>query len=107
MSNEWQGIHFDLPADEPSIELTGSLQSNLVLTSFYALTHLTGRDEAEWMCQPELSTLKGRESEKGSIALSLIGVKSLLMSVKLMNHPQHVTPPSVSFFLQGRNGRDE
>lgn len=56
MSNEWQGIHFDLPADDPSIELTGSLQSNLVLTSFYALTHLTGKDEAEWMCQPELST---------------------------------------------------
>lgn len=42
MSNEWQGIHFDLPADDLSIELTRSLQSNLVLTPLYALTHLTG-----------------------------------------------------------------
>lgn len=42
MSNEWQGIHFDLPADNLSIELTRSLQSNLVLTPLYALTHLTG-----------------------------------------------------------------
>lgn len=42
MSSEWQGIHFDLPADDFSIELTRSLQSNLVLTPLYALTHLTG-----------------------------------------------------------------
>lgn len=39
MSNEWQGIHFDLPADDLSIELTRSLQSNLVLTPLYTLTH--------------------------------------------------------------------
>ena len=39
MGDEWQGIHFDLPADDPSIELTGSLQSNLVLTPLYTLTH--------------------------------------------------------------------
>lgn len=42
MSDEWQGIHFDLPADDLSIELTGSLQSNLVLTPLYTLTHLAG-----------------------------------------------------------------
>ena len=39
MSDEWQGIHFDLPADDLSIELTRSLQSNLVLTPLYTLTH--------------------------------------------------------------------
>lgn len=40
--DEWQEIRFDLPADDPSIELTRSLQSNLALTPLYTLTHLTG-----------------------------------------------------------------
>lgn len=39
MSDEWQGIHVDLPADDASIELTRSLQSNLALTPRYTLTH--------------------------------------------------------------------
>lgn len=43
MSDEWQGIHFDLPADDLSIELTRSLQSNLALTPLYTLTHLQDR----------------------------------------------------------------
>lgn len=38
-SDEWQGIHFDLPADDLFIELTRSLQSYLVLTPLYTLTH--------------------------------------------------------------------
>lgn len=39
MRDEWQGIHFDLPADDFSIELTRSLQSNLALTPLFTLTH--------------------------------------------------------------------
>lgn len=72
MSNEWQGIHFDLPADNPSIELTRSLQSNLVLTLLYTLTHLSGKDEPEWMCQPGLHTLtlwKGDSGERNNLHL--------------------------------------
>lgn len=69
MNDEWQGIHFDLPADDLSIELTRSLQSNLVLTPLYTLTHAQDKMSLEWMCQPELctqhlDTVKERQSGK-------------------------------------------
>lgn len=35
-------MNLDVPADDLAIEQTGSLQSNLVLTPFYTLTHPAG-----------------------------------------------------------------
>lgn len=102
VSNEWQGIHFDLSADNLSIELTRSLQSNLALTSLCTLTHLTGKDEAEWMCQPGLHTQTVKRMDRRGITytfffFAFVGAKTAHASQSSVCH--------VSFYilLQGRH----